>query len=57
MIFPNGFKKNKLETIPDILIKYEQVLGTEDEVSGLFVRTVNLLTNGQSKSVGHFPIQ
>ena len=52
---PGTFKKNELEALTDVLIKHSEVLGNEDD-PGTFIRSVALPTNGQSKSVGQFPI-
>ena len=52
---PGTFKKNELEALTDVLIKHSDVLGNETD-PGTFIRSVALPTNGQSKSVGQFPI-
>ena len=53
---PEGFKRHETEALVDLLLKHKDVLGTDDNDPGTFVRSVSLPTNGKSKSVGQFPI-
>ena len=54
---PSTNKKEELEAMTCLLYKYSDILGTEDEEQGTFIRPVRLPTNGKSKSIpaNHVP--
>ena len=54
---PSTNKKDEIEAVASLLYEFNDILGTEDEEQGTFIRPVRLPTDGTSKSipVNHVP--
>ena len=54
---PSTNKKDEIEAVACLLYKFNDILGTEDEEHGTFIRPVRIPTDGSSKSipVNHVP--
>ena len=54
---PTSHKKEELEAVTCLLFKYADIIGTDDDDQGTFIRPVSLPTDGTSRSipVNHVP--
>ena len=54
---PSSRSKEELEAISTLLHRYSDILGTDDEEQGTFIKAVRIPTNGQSKCItaNHVP--
>ena len=57
ILLPTSHPKEELEAITCLLYKYSDIIGTDDEDQGTFIRPVSLPTDGTSRSipVNHVP--
>ena len=53
---PNHPNRDKLEAAANLLIRYANIIGTEDGNQGIFIRTVRIPTNGQWRAPKQHPV-
>ena len=47
---PNHPNRDELDATADLLIRYADIIGTENSIKGTFIRAVRIPTNGQSRA-------
>lgn len=52
---PNHPNRSEPEATTDLLIGYADILGTDDNNKGTFIRPIRIPTNGQSRSQKQHP--
>ena len=53
---PDHHSRSELEATADLLISYADILGTDDNRRGTFIKPIRIPTNGQSRSQKQHPI-
>ena len=53
---PDHHSRSELEATADLLISYADILGTDDNRKGTFIKPIRIPTNGQSRSQKQHPI-
>ena len=53
---PNHPNRDSLEATADLLIRYADIIGTENGIKGTFIRAVRISTNGQSRAQKQHPV-
>ena len=48
--------RDELEATADLLIRYTDIIGTENGIKGTFIRAVRIPTNGQSRAQKQHPV-
>ena len=53
---PNHPNHDELEATADLLIRYADIIGTENSIKGTFIRVVHISTNSQSRAPKQHPV-
>ena len=53
---PNHPNHDELEATADLLIRYADIIGTENDMKGPFIRAVRIPINGQSRALKQHPV-
>ena len=53
---PNHPNHDELEATEDLLIRYADIIGTENDMKGPFIRAVRIPINGQSRALKQHPV-
>ena len=56
LLLPNHPNCDELETTADLLVRYADIIGTENGIKGTFIRAVCISTNSQSRSQKQHPV-